>query len=65
MLAHAADLYGLPSPLTLERLTELAEPWRPFRTWVTVLLRLAGDRSRQRSTPTAVPRSAASASTRL
>jgi len=38
----------LPAPLTLEGLTELAEPWRPFRTWVTVLLRLAGDRSRQR-----------------
>ncbi len=37
-----------PAPLTLEGLTELAEPWRPFRTWVTVLLRLAGDRSRQR-----------------
>jgi DNA-3-methyladenine glycosylase II len=48
VLAHAADLYGLSSPLTLERLSELAEPWRPFRTWVTVLLRLAGDRSRQR-----------------
>jgi DNA-3-methyladenine glycosylase II len=48
VLAHAAGLYGLPSPLSLEQLTEMAELWRPYRTWVTVLLRLAGDRSRRR-----------------
>ncbi len=48
VLAHAADLYGLPAPLTLEQLSEMAEAWRPFRTWVTVLIRLAGDRSRRR-----------------
>ena len=48
VLAHAAGLYGLPAPLTLEQLTEMAGVWRPFRTWVTVLIRLAGDRSRRR-----------------
>jgi len=38
------QLYGLadlPSPAELE---ELAEPWRPFRTWCTVLIRAAGRR---------------------
>ena len=38
------QLYGLadlPSPAELE---ELAEPWRPFRTWCTVLIRAAGHR---------------------
>ena len=38
------QLYGLadlPSPGELE---ELAEPWRPFRTWCTVLIRAAGHR---------------------
>ncbi len=49
LLAHATRLYGLDSPLTLEGLTELAESWRPFRTWVGVLIRLAGDRSRRES----------------
>ena len=29
---------------TVEQSNELAEGWRPFRTWTTVLLRLAGDR---------------------
>ena len=32
-------------PLTPEQFAELAEPWRPFRTWATVLLRIAGDRA--------------------
>ena len=42
--AHAARLYGLPEipdPVTFAR---LAERWRPFRTWATVLIRLAGER---------------------
>ncbi len=45
VLAHAARLYGLPGPPTLEKFSAMAEPWRPFRTWTTVLIRLAGDRS--------------------
>jgi DNA-3-methyladenine glycosylase II len=44
MLAHAARYYGRTEEPTLEWLTVLAEPWRPFRTWATVLIRLAGDR---------------------
>jgi DNA-3-methyladenine glycosylase II len=44
VLAHAARLYGLAEPPTLEQFAELAEGWRPFRTWATVLLRLGGDR---------------------
>ena len=46
VLRHAARFYGLAEPLTLTRFAKLAEPWRPFRTWVTVLIRLAGDRGR-------------------
>ncbi len=44
VLAHAAALYGLPGgeEPTLEWFTSLAERWRPFRTWATVLIRLAG-----------------------
>jgi DNA-3-methyladenine glycosylase II len=33
------DAYGLPGPATPEQLTEISENWRPYRTWVTVLLR--------------------------
>jgi DNA-3-methyladenine glycosylase II len=46
-LRNVAELYGLQQPLTLERFAELAENWRPFRTWATVLIRLAGDRARR------------------
>ena len=48
LLKRAGELYGLAEPLTLEQLTRRAEPWRPFRTWTTVLIRLAGDRARAR-----------------
>lgn len=44
VLAHAARLYEIEEPVTVERFRELAERWRPFRTWATVLIRLAGDR---------------------
>jgi len=33
------DAYGLPGPTTPEQLTEISENWRPYRTWVTLLLR--------------------------
>jgi DNA-3-methyladenine glycosylase II len=46
VLRSAAELYGLEQPLTLDRFTELAENWRPFRTWATVLIRVAGERAR-------------------
>jgi DNA-3-methyladenine glycosylase II len=41
---HAARFYQLAGPPSLAEFTALAEAWRPFRTWATVLLRLAGDR---------------------
>ncbi len=44
VLAHAAHYYGRSEPPTREWLAELADRWRPFRTWATVLIRLAGDR---------------------
>lgn len=45
VLAHAARFYGLDEPPSVERFTEMAAAWRPFRTWATVLIRLAGERS--------------------
>ncbi len=36
--------YGIDHALSDEELTEIAETWRPFRTWVTVMLRALGDR---------------------
>jgi len=39
-LARAVALaYGLPGPATPEQLREISESWRPYRTWVTLLLR--------------------------
>ena len=40
-LARAMALaYGLPGPATPEQLREISENWRPYRTWVTLLLRV-------------------------
>jgi hypothetical protein len=44
VLTRAAAFYGRSEPPSLERFIMLAERWRPFRTWATVLIRLAGDR---------------------
>jgi DNA-3-methyladenine glycosylase II len=39
-LARAVALaYGLPGPATPEQVVDISEQWRPYRTWVTVLLR--------------------------
>jgi hypothetical protein len=43
-LAHLMRFYGLASEPSPERRSEIAEGWRSFRTWATVLIRLAGDR---------------------
>lgn len=43
-LALTAQLYGLPEPPAEPRFRALAESWRPFRTWTTVLIRAAGPR---------------------
>jgi DNA-3-methyladenine glycosylase II len=41
-MARAAALaYGLDEPLPPDELTRRAEAWRPYRSWVGVLLRLA------------------------
>jgi len=39
-------LYGLPHAATVSDLEAIAEAWRPWRTWVTVLLRAAAGRLR-------------------
>ena len=39
-LARAVALaYGLPGPATPEQVQQISENWRPYRTWVTLLLR--------------------------
>jgi DNA-3-methyladenine glycosylase II len=43
-LALTARLYDLDGPVSANRLAELAEPWRPLRTWAVVLIRAAGPR---------------------
>jgi DNA-3-methyladenine glycosylase II len=48
VLARVAELYGLDKPPSVEEFAEIAEQWRPFRTWATVLIRLGGDRAAQR-----------------
>jgi DNA-3-methyladenine glycosylase II len=35
-----AQAYGLPGPATPEQVKEISERWRPYRTWVTLLLRV-------------------------
>ena len=45
MLRFMAGYYGLgQDPPLLEQYQRIAEGWRPFRTWATVLIRLAGER---------------------
>jgi DNA-3-methyladenine glycosylase II len=40
-LARAVALaYGLPGPATPEQVVAISEGWRPYRTWVTLLLRI-------------------------
>jgi DNA-3-methyladenine glycosylase II len=40
-LARAVALaYGLPGPATPEQVVAISESWRPYRTWVTLLLRI-------------------------
>ncbi len=40
-LARAVALaYGLPGPATPEQLLQISENWKPYRTWVTLLMRV-------------------------
>lgn len=45
ILGCVGHYYGLGGPATAAQLREIAETWRPYRTWAVVLLRLAGDRA--------------------
>jgi DNA-3-methyladenine glycosylase II len=41
-LARAVAMaYGLPGPASPEQLREISDGWKPYRTWVTVLMRVA------------------------
>jgi DNA-3-methyladenine glycosylase II len=42
--ASVGRAYGLGRACTAEQLASVAEAWRPFRTWVSVLFRAATDR---------------------
>ena len=44
LLGHLGRFYGLDGPATLDQYRAISEPWRPFRTWAAVLVRLAGNR---------------------
>jgi DNA-3-methyladenine glycosylase II len=44
LAAIVGRLYGLPGSATAADVQRLGEAWRPFRTWVGVLLRAAADR---------------------
>jgi len=41
---HGVATAAAAGELDAARFTELAEAWRPFRTWATVLLRVAAER---------------------
>jgi DNA-3-methyladenine glycosylase II len=43
-LALTAKLYGLDDPLDEAKFREVAEAWKPLRTWAIVLIRAAGPR---------------------
>jgi DNA-3-methyladenine glycosylase II len=42
--AYVAHFYGLPKPATAAELHRIADVWKPYRTWTSVLIRVAGDR---------------------
>ena len=44
LAAIVGRLYGLPGPATAADMRRIGEPWRPFRTWIGVLLRAASSR---------------------
>ncbi len=45
LLSYVGQLYGLGAPADAASLERIAASWRPFRTWATVLVRVAGDRA--------------------
>jgi DNA-3-methyladenine glycosylase II len=55
LLGAAARLYGLGGEPTLEWFNGLAERWRPYRVWASVLIRVAGARGTSRATGDSAP----------
>lgn len=45
LLSYVGHFYANGRPVDTARLEAVAERWRPFRTWATVLVRVAGDRA--------------------
>jgi len=43
--SYVRHFYELPRDPDEPALESMAEPWRPFRTWATVLIRVAGDQA--------------------
>jgi DNA-3-methyladenine glycosylase II len=41
---YLAHFYGLEAPATSDQIVAIMDGWRPFRTWSSVLIRVAGDR---------------------
>jgi DNA-3-methyladenine glycosylase II len=41
--AYVAHFYGLHGPASRDEVERIAAAWRPFRTWTSVLIRVAGD----------------------
>jgi DNA-3-methyladenine glycosylase II len=44
LASYISHFYELATTATREQISTLAEAWRPFRTWASVLIRVAGDR---------------------
>ena len=44
LLGLVGELYELGAPATPDQFAEIAETWRPFRTWAAVLIRAAASR---------------------
>jgi DNA-3-methyladenine glycosylase II len=44
LASYVQHLYGLDGPPSPTELEQITDRWRPFRTWATVLVRVAGDR---------------------
>ncbi|MDP9101836.1 MAG: DNA-3-methyladenine glycosylase 2 family protein, partial [Actinomycetota bacterium] len=42
--AYVGHFYDLGGPATAAQVARISQAWRPFRTWVSVLVRVAGDR---------------------
>jgi DNA-3-methyladenine glycosylase II len=43
MPSYLAHFYGLGTEATPQQITEIMDRWRPYRTWSSVLTRVAGD----------------------